>query len=418
MKFTYHARTDTGLVRALNEDSVRIVRPEDKTLQETRGDLLVVADGMGGHQSGEVASEQTVETISERYYKLPGSPAAALVEAIQEANDEVFRRARAEDRPGMGTTVVAAARVADKLYIAHVGDSRLYLIRDRQIRPLTEDHSLVAEQVAAGLLTPEQAEHHPHRNVISRAVGTSPELEVELSAISPLQLEQGDIILLCSDGLTEHVKPPRILQLVQNRTPEKATQALVDAANSAGGTDNISVIVARVGEMPNRDAATKPLPTVASGDDPDRPTEPLPTASDGGPISPSTSASTHSSGFSALLGIVASLLVLALLGGVGWLAWSTTAMEEQDVDTTTDPPPNNLLVPHGTDGTPLPVETTTNEPGIAPLSTNTRSPLRTGTPQATLSPSPTATTEPSVTSTPITPTQIPTNTSGLAPSSP
>src|SRR5690606_22992880 len=125
--------------------------------------------------------------------------------------------------------------LGSKLFIAHVGDSRMYLIRDGKIKPLTQDHSMVAEQVAAGLLTPEEAERHPYRNVISRAVGTAPEVEVEISQSSPLELREGDVVLLCSDGLTEHVKPPQIRQLVGSRAPEAAAHALIKAANQGGG---------------------------------------------------------------------------------------------------------------------------------------------------------------------------------------
>lgn len=264
MKVTYHSRTDPGQIRELNEDRIAVVQPKRDDVRQRRGDLLVVADGMGGHEAGEVASSQAVETIVESYYRSGTTPQAALQVAIQDANSAIFQRSRAEGRQGMGTTVVAAARVGDALHIAHVGDSRIYLIREGRIRPLTQDHSFVAEQVAAGIITPEEAEHHPNRNVISRAVGTSPRVEVEISALSPLALKEGDTVVLCSDGLTEHIKPNRILQLVRDLPTEMATQALVDAANAAGGSDNISVIIARVGDAPSREVTTARMPAVTA----------------------------------------------------------------------------------------------------------------------------------------------------------
>ena len=245
MKAISEWRTHVGRVRKLNEDSVYIER--DASLLNERGELLVVADGMGGHQSGEVASQQAVESIKEAYYMGPlDEPGQMLKKAIEEANRVVFARAQSENRLGMGTTVVAAARVDDLLYIAHVGDSRLYLIRESQIDPLTEDHSLVAEQVAAGILTPEQAKRHPYRNIISRAVGTSAEVEVEL-AVEPFKLEDGDVALLCSDGLTEHLSDEEILRLIGGQPPDIASEILVFAANQAGGRDNISVIITQIG---------------------------------------------------------------------------------------------------------------------------------------------------------------------------
>ncbi|MGB0387910.1 MAG: Stp1/IreP family PP2C-type Ser/Thr phosphatase [Ardenticatenaceae bacterium] len=262
MKFTSYGQTDTGQVRQLNEDNMRIVIPDKPKDMTRRGQLLVVADGMGGHDAGEVASSQAVETIADAYYRKSGDAARALKSAIEEANSIIFQRAEKENHHGMGTTVVAAARIDNQLYVAHVGDSRLYLIRERDIYALTNDHSLVAEQIAAGILTPEEALNHPLRNVISRAVGTSADVDVEISAHSPVKLEEGDIVLLCSDGLTEHVREHEILEIVLNRTPKDAAQALINAANADGGRDNITIIIGRVGDMPPDapDSATVSIP--------------------------------------------------------------------------------------------------------------------------------------------------------------
>ncbi|MGH2544280.1 MAG: Stp1/IreP family PP2C-type Ser/Thr phosphatase [Ardenticatenaceae bacterium] len=405
MKFTFHGRSDTGLIRSLNEDCILTIGPKDKELQHTRGDLLIVADGMGGHESGEVASRQAAETVGELYYRLPGGAEQALVRAIKEANAAVFQRAREENRQGMGTTVVAAARVGDELYIAHVGDSRLYLIREAEIRPLTADHSLVAEQVAAGILTLEEAERHPHRNVISRAVGTSPEVEVELSPASPLPLRDGDIILLCSDGLTEHVKAPRIQQLVQNRTPAEATDVLIVAANAAGGTDNVSVIVGRVGELPDAGDKTEPLATLTPVSE--GATLSAPALSPVRRSPTAGSAGGRRGGWNALFSVLASLVVLALVGGLGYVALSLIN-DPPARAAPTETPQNNLLAPAtapplttvtltvaGEGGAPGQEATPTASPtgSATPTRSPAASPTQTGTPLLA-SGTPTTTTTP------------------------
>jgi PPM family protein phosphatase len=359
MKFTYDAQSHTGQVRELNEDSILARRPTGEKLLASHGDLLVVADGMGGHQAGEIASRQAVETIESTYYTSSADPASALSRAIEAANAAIYRRANRENRHGMGTTVVAAARVGEQLYVAHVGDSRIYLIRGKEIRPLTQDHSLVAEQVAAGLLSPEEAVHHPHRNVISRAVGTSPRVDVDISPSSPLLLQEGDIIVLCSDGLTEHLRPERIRQLVTSRGPEAATHALIEAANAAGGTDNISVIVARVGEPPAEDpgAATTRMQAITSASAATAPMRPVDRRPPSAASPPAKGGESTGGGRSALAGILASLLVLALLGGVGWLGWTMTRGDPAIVPTAV---PTNLF------GAPTITPTVGGTPAAAP----------------------------------------------------
>jgi serine/threonine protein phosphatase PrpC len=375
MKYSVYSLSDTGRVRQLNEDSVRVERPSDATIAGKWGDLYVVADGMGGHESGEVASKIAIETIARAYYSANGMPTdEALAHAIKEANAEIFRRAQEEDRHGMGTTVVAAARIGNKIHLAHVGDSRIYLIRDGKIKALTQDHSMVAEQVAAGLLTPEEAERHPYRNVISRAVGTTPQVEVEISASSPLDLREGDVILLCSDGLTEHVKAPQIRQIVTNRAAESAAHALIQAANNGGGSDNISVIILRVGDvqtdtamtavMPVGDAITEPNPVLAPASEVAArlADAPPPTKRGGG-------------GFGGLL-ISALIVALVIVGGYFALntfvftppvAATATPAVTIEATTTTAPLPTNTTRPART-STPRP-PTATVEPTLAPLPT-------------------------------------------------
>jgi serine/threonine protein phosphatase PrpC len=263
LEFRFAVLTDTGRQRELNEDRVGAWRPDDPTVMATHGDLLVVADGMGGHLAGEVASTLALETVYQTYYHSGSNdPAELLREAIETANETIYSRSQRDDRLGMGTTVVAAAHRGNTLYYAHVGDSRLYLIRNGEIQQLTRDHSLVASHVEAGILTPEQAAHHPQRNVILRAVGTGAHVEVDVQA--PMLLQDGDVLVLCSDGLTEHVPKEMLGKLATTGSPEQAVQALVQAANNKGGSDNISVIVAWVGAgpreiAPGSEAITRPL---------------------------------------------------------------------------------------------------------------------------------------------------------------
>lgn len=367
MKYSVTSMSDTGRVRNLNEDSVRVERPSQSDVAARWGDLYVVADGMGGHESGEVASQIAVETIAHSYYTIKGTSAdGALKKAIEQANIEIFRRAQEEDRHGMGTTVVAAVRIDRMLYIAHVGDSRIYLIRDGQIKALTQDHSMVQEQVAAGILTPEEAEKHPYRNVISRAVGTSPSVEVEVSQSSPLELRDGDVVLLCSDGLTEHVKAPTIRQIVANRAAEAAAHALIQAANNGGGSDNISVIVLRVGEMRQEGDTTAVMPVG------DTPTEPNPV------LTPAASAATMTAPPTQRRGgwgrWIIPLVLLMLVGGGAWYGLEQGGFLAPVVVSTPTPAPTVTTVP-----------TRTMRATRAPTRTASATPL----PEATLVPLPT-----------------------------
>jgi protein phosphatase len=219
-----------GRKRRHNEDSYVIEPP-----------LFVIADGMGGAKAGEVASGLAVSAVEAE--QADGARGEQRVtELIEEANRRVFRRA-SEDREayGMGTTMTVALVEDDKVAFGHVGDSRAYLIRDGQLDQLTDDHSLVAELVRGGKLTPEEAESHPQRSVITRALGTEPDIDVDTFTV---EAEPGDVFMLCSDGLTTMVDDETILDEVeQNRTDlREAAKALVNAANRGGGEDNITVI--------------------------------------------------------------------------------------------------------------------------------------------------------------------------------
>jgi protein phosphatase len=239
MRISTFAATDTGLVRTGNEDS------------SLRGrTVLAVADGLGGHQAGEVASAIAIEAIAGldgRQFAAPEEARAALVAAILEGNRAILDKAsRDPDSWGMGTTVTAAALVGDRqVQLAHVGDSRAYLMREREgLRQVTNDQTIVGELVRQGRLTREEAAHHPQRSVVTHAVGLDPDLEVD--APPPLDLVPGDQLMLCSDGLTDAVEDARLAEILGAGLDGQATcQALVDAANAAGGPDNITVVLLR-----------------------------------------------------------------------------------------------------------------------------------------------------------------------------
>ena len=238
-------KTDLGCLRENNEDRAEFYEPDDPGILAARGALYIVADGMGGHAAGQIASELAIKKMLAAYY---GSRAddvpAALTEAVQAANEHVFQVAAAvPGRSGMGTTLTALALVQDRAYLAHVGDSRAYLIRNGGIQQVTEDHTWVQEQVQKGILTPEEAELSPYRNVITRCIGTQPDVEPDMLAV---ESQAGDTWLLCSDGLTGHVRDPELLQIVRDQAPSEACRQLVDLACARGGSDNITVLIVRL----------------------------------------------------------------------------------------------------------------------------------------------------------------------------
>jgi protein phosphatase len=237
MKVHHSARTDVGRTRDHNEDSYGVGEGE---LVERFGELLVVCDGMGGHAAGEIASRVAVDTILSDYYAVDAEERNGVLEqAFSHANEQIY----ASGRGSMGTTGVAALLYHDALHIANVGDSRAYLIRDGEIRQLSRDHSFVSDQVAAGLITPEQARSSPHRNVITRALGYQSEVSVDLFRW-PLQV--GDIILLCSDGLHGLVSDEEIAEIAIAHPADEAIDRLIGLANERGGSDNITVVLAHV----------------------------------------------------------------------------------------------------------------------------------------------------------------------------
>jgi PPM family protein phosphatase len=235
--------SDLGRQRQGNEDNYYVRSP-----------LFVVADGMGGAQAGEVASAIAVEQFEGG---LPDGqdPGEALAALIQEANARIHQQARSDaQHAGMGTTTTAAYLTGDTVVVAHVGDSRCYLLRDDDLIRLTRDHSLVDELIRRGKLTEEQAESHPQRSVITRALGPEPNVEVDVEAFPA---RAGDVFLLCSDGLTSMVHEQQLKQVLtdRSRSLEQIGRELIAAANEAGGRDNITVILFRVEEVDDRRAS-------------------------------------------------------------------------------------------------------------------------------------------------------------------
>lgn len=229
---SFGSRTDVGHVRDHNEDSLIVVPP-----------LFAVADGMGGHEAGEVASELTIKTLEEL---APNHPdAQALERAVEAANLNVLRApSDGIGREGMGTTLTAAMVEGERLLIAQVGDSRAYLLHEGELQQLTRDHSLMMDLIEAGQITPEQARVHPNRSVITRAIGSDPNMKPD---IYELNIASGDRLLLCSDGLSTMLEDDEIQSVMRHTPdPQQCASNLVDAALQAGGYDNVTVVVVDV----------------------------------------------------------------------------------------------------------------------------------------------------------------------------
>lgn len=256
MHLRHAARTDVGKTRDHNEDSYGVEAGGEHAAD---GALFVICDGMGGYASGEVASDLAVKTILARFYALVGQhgPEAALRTAFNDANTTVF----GEGGGKMGTTSVAALFRGDAVILANVGDCRAYLVRDGMLRQLTRDHSFVAEQVAAGMLTEEQARESSYRHIITRAIGHRPDIEVDLFREPVLQ---DDIVVLCSDGLHGQVEPEEIALAFTKVSLDDACRALIKLANDRGGPDNITVVAINVAELTfSPDEEYRPRATVA-----------------------------------------------------------------------------------------------------------------------------------------------------------
>jgi protein phosphatase len=244
---TATVQTDAGCVREANEDSGRHVLPNDPETQFKKGILTIVADGMGGHASGEIASQMAVDLISEIYYADKSHSAPdALKNAIELANTQIYETSLTDEKMfGMGTTVIALVLLNDKAFSAHVGDSRLYRLRGQNMEMMTLDHSQVMEMVKYGIISMEEARNHDDKNVILRAVGTQPVVEAELS--EPFTVVAGDQFLLCSDGLCDMLEDVEICDIwAAAKDVHTAGEHLIYHAKESGGHDNITVGIIRV----------------------------------------------------------------------------------------------------------------------------------------------------------------------------
>lgn len=239
--------SDVGCIRELNEDCFCIQGFEKIDGKEQSPGFCVLADGMGGHNAGEVASQNAVKFAAEELNRFlnerNGEIPAVLNNAVALANERVYTMAKKNPiHSGMGTTVVAAY-IDDAAYIANVGDSRAYAVRDNNIVQITTDHSVVAELVMSGTITQEEARRHPRKNIITRAVGTDESVRTD---IFEYNYTAGDMLIICSDGLTTMLEDREILGIVKrNKTAEETAVSLVNAAKDCGGLDNITVICIR-----------------------------------------------------------------------------------------------------------------------------------------------------------------------------
>jgi serine/threonine protein phosphatase PrpC len=378
--------SDPGQVRELNEDYFGTPETMEISLDlvEQKGRLYAVADGMGGHAAGEVASQQAIFTLFKEYYS---SPCAEIVkrmaEAIEAANVEVHAQASSDRaKTGMGTTLVAAVLKGDDLYVANVGDSRAYLVHEQSIEQITKDHSWVNEQVQAGIITEQEAREHLYRNIITRSLGTKPDVDIDFFQ---RKVHPGDVLVLCCDGLSNEVEDNEITPIVSATDPQEAAQKLIDLANQRGGPDNITAIVVEIGEV-----VKAPLPV-------------LPLAIGGG-----------------LVVILIAAAVYFGRGSIGAMlapptatptnTWIPTFVPTYTSTTTLTPTftPTATLSPTSTPtATPRPTRTPTSTPT---METPTETP--TGTPSPTWPTSTETPTEvPSLTATPVpTPTISPTST--------
>lgn len=239
----YGVKTDRGLKRQLNEDSCNVLVGYTGIPA-----CFVIADGMGGHQCGEIASKQAVDSVCNHLLKANWENddiSGMLKDIISNVNDELYHLSlQDESTQGMGTTLIVTIFKNRKLYIGHVGDSRVYLIRDNSIEKVTCDHSFIEELVKNGSITKDEAINHPKKNVITRAVGYELDLQVDTYEIDVVE---NDEILLCTDGLTNMLEEDEILDIItKEKDPQVASDTLVESANNKGGEDNITVIIGRI----------------------------------------------------------------------------------------------------------------------------------------------------------------------------
>jgi len=395
--------TDRGRVREGNEDTVfphndartYTFEPKPEQLRQ-KGQLLLVADGVGGARAGSEASRWVRRVVVERYYDSPDpNPFSALPAVIEQANAALYQYIQSTGLPDAGSTIVAAVIFQNLLYVAHVGDSRAYLVRQGKAYPLTRDHTLTELKLQRGLITPEQALTDPDRGVLVRSMGAAPTVQVEVLQ-QPVPLAPGDVVLLCSDGLTDVLSDEDIARFVNGRSLREVARRLIAEANRRGGPDNISVVLARVG------GKAAPVPKVA---------RPRPAGSRAAPLQGFTSSQKR-----VLLALAVALAVV-LCGLAAVLAWTAytgnrggggpgaTATPTSALTATMLPGPGAqaTATPTGEPGRP------TSTPSPVPTLTSTRRPTSTPVPTPTSTPTrrpPTPTFTPTPTPTP-TPTEAP-----------
>lgn len=361
--------TDQGRTRDHNEDRVRVEIPQDSRLLQAKGALYIVADGMGGHEAGEVASAIAIDVFPQAYYQdTQADLRICLQNAVRQANHAVFTRAQqSPGRKGMGTTIVAAAVRNGELYLAHVGDSRAYLLRQGKFEPLTKDHSFVQEQIDAGILTEEMARNHPQKNVITRALGHGPEVTPTISG--PIPLQPGDRLLLCSDGLSGPLRDEDMAAILKQHPVRDAVPQLVDLANERGGPDNISVALALVEPwQPNQPIAQELSPRQVAA-----PNGPLSGLSPAVPPTPPPATGTFpwkwvSIGAAAVVALLAIIAIILSFGGRGRNGAEPTPSTPpaQMVTSTADKTVATPII-SDPDGTTTPLEATAT---AAPLSSS------------------------------------------------
>ena len=253
------AVTDTGCARAHNEDSIRFVQPSASVLRKRMGCLAIVADGMGGHASGEVASSIAVETIVSEYYRLKRKPVKALEAAARLANEKIWSRAvQNKALKGMGTTCTAVAIRGRSLSVLHIGDSRVYLLKKERLIQLSEDHTYVQDLVRLGKITPEQANDHPDGNILTKSLGTAPIRECDIFQATQ-QFEPGDKLMLCSDGLYEYFSTDELFALLQEKKLADISEQLSSIVLEFGARDNFSLLLVEY----RREPAIDNMPTRA-----------------------------------------------------------------------------------------------------------------------------------------------------------
>ena len=233
--------SDVGCVRQNNEDSARFMKPSNDLSR--KGVLVIVADGMGGHAAGEIASQIAVETISEIYFKTENETLNCLSKAFQLANQKIYAASQSKSsQRGMGTTCTTVVIQQQKIYFGQVGDSRFYHLHEGKLYQVSTDQTMVQQLVQQGKITPEEVKNHPDRNVLTNAMGTKPSIEIDVQQ-STLNFEANDRLMLCSDGLYEYLKENEIAEYLTFPTIREAAQAMIDTAKYRGGHDNITVIV-------------------------------------------------------------------------------------------------------------------------------------------------------------------------------